>query len=244
MTEPLLSVEGVTAGYGEAVIVRDVALAARPGEIVALLGPNGAGKTTLLRAIAGLVPLRAGAIRLAGARLDGLPPYRIAGLGVATVPEGRRLFPDLSVRENLELGAWPAAARGAAAQTLARVEALFPVLAERRDRPAAVLSGGEQQMAAIGRGLMARPRLLLLDDPFLGLARPVVAAVGRVLRELAREGLTLLAAGQHVRRLLGLADRAYLLDQGRVLVEGPAAELAVHPELRRRLLPWSAEPPG
>jgi ABC-type branched-subunit amino acid transport system ATPase component len=200
MTEPLLSVEGVTAGYGEAVIVRDVALAARPGEIVALLGPNGAGKTTLLRAIAGLVPLRAGAIRLAGARLDGLPPYRIAGLGVATVPEGRRLFPDLSVRENLELGAWPAAARGAAA--------------------------------------------LLLDDPFLGLARPVVAAVGRVLRELAREGLTLLAAGQHVRRLLGLADRAYLLDQGRVLVEGPAAELAVHPELRRRLLPWSAEPPG
>jgi branched-chain amino acid transport system ATP-binding protein len=128
------------------------------------------------------------------------------------------------------------------AETLARVERLFPVLAERRDQPAAGLSGGEQQMAAIGRGLMARPRLLLLDDPFLGLARPVVAAVAAALRELAREGLTLLAAGQHVRRLLALADRAYLLDQGRVLVEGTAAEVAIHPEVRRHLLEWSPEP--
>jgi branched-chain amino acid transport system ATP-binding protein len=242
MTEPLLAVEGVTAGYGEAVVVRDVTLVARPGEIVGLLGPNGAGKTTLLRAIAGVMPLRAGAIRLAGARLDGLRPYRIARLGVATVPEGRRLFGELSVRENLELGAWPAPARAVVAETLARVERLFPVLAERRDQPAAGLSGGEQQMAAIGRGLMARPRLLLLDDPFLGLARPVVAAVAAALRELTREGLTLLAAGQHVRRLLALADRAYLLDQGRVLVEGTAAEVAIHPEVRRHLLEWSPEP--
>jgi branched-chain amino acid transport system ATP-binding protein len=209
---------------------------------VGLRGPNGAGKTTLLRAIAGVMPLRAGAIRLAGARLDGLRPYRIARLGVATVPEGRRLFGELSVRENLELGAWPAPARAVVAETLARVERLFPVLAERRDQPAAGLSGGEQQMAAIGRGLMARPRLLLLDDPFLGLARPVVAAVAAALRELTREGLTLLAAGQHVRRLLALADRAYLLDQGRVLVEGTAAEVAIHPEVRRHLLEWSPEP--
>jgi branched-chain amino acid transport system ATP-binding protein len=240
MTAPLLEVESVTAGYGETVVVRDVTLAAGPGEIVALLGPNGAGKTTLLRAIAGLVPLRDGRIRLAGGRLDGLRPYRIARLGVATIPEGRHLFGELSVRENLALGAWPPPARAAEAETLSRVERLFPILAERRDRPAALLSGGEQQMAAIGRGLMARPRLLLLDDPFLGLARPVVAAVAGVLREMAREGLALVAAGQHVRRLLALADRAYLLDQGRVLAEGSAAELAGHAEVRRRLLEWPA----
>jgi branched-chain amino acid transport system ATP-binding protein len=239
VTGPRLTVEGVAAGYGGALILREVSLEARPGELVALLGANGAGKTTLLRAIAGLLPIRAGAIRLDGAGLAGLPPYRIAGLGVSTIPEGRRLFGDLSVRANLELGAWRAPARRMATATLAEVERLFPILRERRDQPAAVLSGGEQQMAAIGRALMARPRLLLLDDPFLGLARPVVTAVSAVFRELAAGGLTILAAGQHVQRLLTLADRAYLVGEGRVLVEGTGAALLEHPEVRRRLLDWA-----
>jgi branched-chain amino acid transport system ATP-binding protein len=234
-----LEVAGVSVGYGGAVVLREVSLTARPGEFVALIGPNGAGKTTLLRAIVGLVPTGAGVIRLDGTRLGGLPPYRIAALGVSAIPEGRRLFGDLTVRENLELGAYPPAARRHAPATLARVEQLFPLLRERRARPAAELSGGEQQMAAIGRALMARPRLLLLDDPFLGLAGPVIARVSEALRELtATAGLTILAAGQHVRRLLALADRAYLLDVGRVVVEGTGRALLEDASVRRSLLEW------
>ncbi len=244
MTPPLLAVDRVSAGYDGAVVLREVSLEVRPGEFVALLGPNGAGKTSLLRAVTGLLPIRAGAIRLDGARVDGLPPYRIAALGVGATPEGRRLFGDLSVRENLELGAYRPAARREAAATLALVERLFPVLRDKRKQPAAVLSGGEQQMAAIGRALMARPRLLLLDDPFLGLAKPVIAGVCVTLRELTGAGLTILAAGQHVRRLLALADRAYLLDEGRVLVEGPGRDLLGDHHVRRILLEWSPSGAG
>jgi branched-chain amino acid transport system ATP-binding protein len=232
-----LRIEDVEAGYGEALVLRGVSLEVRGGETVALLGPNGAGKTTLLRALTGRLPLRSGAIHLDGVSLDGLPPYRVAALGVATIPEGRRLFDELTVAENLDLGAYLPAARRDAAVTRARLEALFPVLRERRDQPAGLLSGGEQQMVALARGLMARPRLLVLDDPFLGLARAVISAVSAALRALtAEEGLGILAAGQHVRRLLGLADRAYLLDEGRVVVEGPAAALREDPRVRRTLL--------
>jgi branched-chain amino acid transport system ATP-binding protein len=234
---PLLQIEGVEAGYGEALVLRGVSLEVGAGEVVALLGPNGAGKTTLLRAVTGRLPLRAGAIRLSGVSLAGLPPYRIAALGVATIPEGRRLFDELTVAENLDLGAYLPAARREAAATRARLEALFPVLRERRHQPAGLLSGGEQQMVALARGLMARPRLLVLDDPFLGLARAVIAAVCAALRALAADDqLGILAAGQHVRRLLGLADRAYLLDEGRVVVNGPAAALRDDARVRRTLL--------
>jgi branched-chain amino acid transport system ATP-binding protein len=233
----LLQIEDVEAGYGEALVLRGVSLEVRAGEVVALLGPNGAGKTTLLRAVTGRLPLRAGAIRLDGVSLAGLPSYRIAALGVTTIPEGRRLFDELTVAENLDLGAYLPAARREAPATRARLEALFPVLRERRDQPAGLLSGGEQQMVALARGLMARPRLLVLDDPFLGLARAVIAAVGAALRALtADRELGVLAAGQHVRRLLGLADRAYLLDEGRVVVEGPAAALREDARVRRTLL--------
>ena len=232
-----LRIEDVEAGYGEALVLRGVSLEVRGGEVVALLGPNGAGKTTLLRALTGRLPLRGGAIRLDGVSLDGLPPYRVAALGVATIPEGRRLFDELTVAENLDLGAYLPAARREAPATRARLEALFPVLRERRDQPAGLLSGGEQQMVALARGLMARPRLLVLDDPFLGLARAVIAGVSAALRALAaEEGLGILAAGQHVRRLLGLADRAYLLDEGRVVVAGSAAALREDPRVRRTLL--------
>jgi branched-chain amino acid transport system ATP-binding protein len=242
---PLLGVEGVSAGYDGAVVLREVSLAVHPGEFVTLLGENGAGKTTLLRAITGLVAVRAGTIRLDGRRLDGLRPYRIASRGVAAVPEGRRLFGDLTVRENLELGAYLEAARREAAATLDFVERLFPVLRERRDRPAAELSGGEQQMAALGRALMARPRLLVLDDPFLGLAGPVIADVSAALREvIAARRVAILAAGQHVRRLLRLADRVYLLGEGRIVLEGRGDELLRNPHVRRTLLEWGPEPPA
>jgi branched-chain amino acid transport system ATP-binding protein len=232
-----LSIEGVEAGYGEARVLHGVSLEVRAGEVVALLGPNGAGKTTLLRAVTGRLPLRAGAVRLDGVPVAGLPPYRIAARGVATIPEGRRLFDELTVAENLDLGAYLPAARREAAATRARLEALFPVLRERRHQPAGLLSGGEQQMVALARGLMARPRLLVLDDPFLGLARAVTAAVCAALRALTADGeLGVLTAGQHVRRLLALADRAYLLDEGRIVVEGPAAALRDDERVRRTLL--------
>jgi branched-chain amino acid transport system ATP-binding protein len=234
---PRLEVEGVEAGYGEALVLRGVSLEVRAGEVVALLGPNGAGKTTLLRAVTGRLPVRAGAIRLDGVSLGGLPPYRIAALGVATVPEGRGLFDELTVAENVDLGAYLPAARREAAATRARLEGLFPVVRERRDQPAGLLSGGEQQMVALARGLMTRPRLLVLDDPFLGLARPVIAGVCGALRALVADGaLGVLVAGQHVRRLLGLADRGYLLDEGRVVAEGPAAALRDDARVRRTLL--------
>jgi branched-chain amino acid transport system ATP-binding protein len=233
----LLEIAGVHAGYGEALILRGVSLEVRAGEMVALLGPNGAGKTTLLRAVTGRLPVRAGAIRLDGVSLDRLPPYRIAALGVATIPEGRRLFDELTVAENLDLGAYLPAARRGEAATRARLEELFPVLRERRHQPAGLLSGGEQQVVAVARGLVARPRLLVLDDPFLGLARPVIATVCAALRALAADRtLGVLAAGQHVRRLLGLADRAYLLDEGRVVAEGSAGAMREDARVRRALL--------
>ncbi|MBI2469216.1 MAG: ABC transporter ATP-binding protein [Candidatus Rokubacteria bacterium] len=234
---PLLAVERVSVGYDAALVLRGASFEVRRGEFVALLGPSGAGKTTLLRAIVGLLPIRDGAIRLETMRLDGLAPYRIAALGVTAIPEGRRLFDELTVRENLLLGAYLPAARRHAAETLALVERLFPTLRERARDPAAVLSGGEQQMVALGRGLMARPRLLLLDDPFLGLAKPVVGPFCAALRELTDAwGLTILAAGQHVRRLLRLAHHGYLLDEGRVMVEGLGAALLDDPRVRRTLL--------
>jgi branched-chain amino acid transport system ATP-binding protein len=226
----------VAAGYGPAAILHDVSLTVGPGEVVALLGPSGAGKTTLLRAVVGLVPVHAGSVRLGTARLDGLPPHRIAALGVAALPEGRRLFDELSVRENLAIGAYLPAARARAPGALARVERLFPVLAERRQARADALSGGEQQMLAVGRALMASARCLLLDDPLLGLAAPVRRRVAQALRALAdAEGVAVLVAGQHVRTLAAIARRAYVLDAGRVVAEGAGPALLARPEVRALL---------
>jgi branched-chain amino acid transport system ATP-binding protein len=233
----LLSVERISAGYGEALVLWDVSLEVRPREIVAVVGPSGAGKTTLIRTITGLTPLASGAIRLERVRIDGLPPFRIAGLGVTLMPEGRRLFGDLSVDENLSLGAYLPRARTVAAETRLFVERLFPLLRDRRAARAEVLSGGEQQMVALGRSLMACPRLLVLDDPFLGLAKPAVAQLVRALRDLVvTRDMAVLTTGQHVRRLLRLADRAYLLETGRVTAAGAGSTLLADPRVSRALL--------
>ncbi len=241
---PLLEVEGLNAGYGDLLILHGVCLDVREGEFIALVGPNGSGKTTLMRALIGLIPTRGGTIRLRGERINGLPPYMISTLGIACIPEGRQLFNELTVRENLELGAYLPPARAREAETLHLIFRLFPLLEAREQSRADTLSGGEQQMLALARGLMARPRLLLLDDPFLGLARVVIDRFCEALREITREGVTILAAGQHVRRLLRLAHRGYFLDEGRIVRTGTGAELLADERVRRTLLDLAPEKGG
>jgi branched-chain amino acid transport system ATP-binding protein len=212
----MLKVEAIDAGYGRVQVLRRVSLTVAPGELVTIVGPNGSGKTTLLRAVTGLVAVRGGAIMFAGARVDGLPTETIVRRGVALVPEGRDLFTPLTVRENLLLGAF--AVRGGArrerAADVERVLELFPALRPRLAQPAGTLSGGEQQMLAIGRALMARPRLLLLDEPSVGLAPLVIREIFRTLARLRRDGLTILLVEQNARAALRIADRAYALGPG------------------------------
>jgi branched-chain amino acid transport system ATP-binding protein len=236
MSRALLDVDRLRAGYHDLVVLKECSVEVRPGEFVALVGPSGAGKSTLMRTIMGLLTPLAGAIRLDGERIDGLPPYEIAGRGIALIPEGRRLFAPLTVRENLELGAFLPRAHSRKEETLALIFTLFPVLKEKQTAPAEALSGGEQQMLTLARGLMARPRLLCLDDPFLSLAGPVISRFCQAIRSISSDGMTILAAGQHVRRLLRLAHRAYLLDEGRVVLSGPGTELLQDERLRRTLL--------
>jgi len=219
---PLLRLTDVEAGYRDLVAVRDVSLEVRAGEVVALIGANGAGKTTTLRAISGLLPLRRGRIELVGERIDGRAPSRVVARGIAHVPEGRHLFPTMSVRENLELGARDRAGRAAG---LDGVFTLFPRLRERQRQLAGTLSGGEQQMCAIGRGLMARPRLLLLDEPSLGLAPVMVKLIFEVLATINASGTAILLVEQNVARALALAHRAYVVENGRIVLEGPRAAL-------------------
>jgi branched-chain amino acid transport system ATP-binding protein len=222
----MLEVDAVTAGYGEFTALWDVTLRVQRGEAVAVVGPNGAGKTTLMRVISGLARIRAGDLRLDGRSLAGHAPHEIVRQGIAHVPEGRRIFPRLSVEENLKMGGFLPAARRHYGETLARVYELFPVLAERRGQRAGTLSGGEQQMLAIGRALMSRPTLLLLDEPSLGLAPVMVLRLFEMIRRIRREGYTILIVEQNVRQVLSLVDRAYLLEVGRIRVEGRAADLA------------------
>jgi branched-chain amino acid transport system ATP-binding protein len=232
----LLRVEGIEAGYGDLTAVRGVSLTVGQGEIVALIGGNGAGKTTTLRAISGLLRLRAGRIELDGERLDGLPPARIVGRGVAHVPEGRQLFPSMTLLENLELGAGAAADRSQRAETLEWVFQLFPRLRERQRQVAGTLSGGEQQMVAIGRGLMARPRLLMLDEPSLGLAPVVVRAIFDNLVEINRRGMAILLVEQNVLRALMLSHRGYVLENGQIVREGPRETLLADGHIKRAYL--------
>jgi ABC-type branched-subunit amino acid transport system ATPase component len=223
----MLEIDGLAHAYGRHTALRDISIRVHAGEAVAILGANGAGKTTLLNAIAGLLRPNAGSIRFRGSELVGLSAHRVVEEGIATVTETRHLFGPLSVAENLSLGAFTPRARTAAAASTARVFNLFPRLAERRRQTVRTMSGGEQQMVAVGRALMAQPALLLLDEPSLGLAPLVAAELFSVLERVAREGETsILIVEQNARRALKMASRAYLLSLGRIVGEGDATALA------------------
>ena len=232
----MLEVWQLDAAYGELRALAEVSVRVEPGEIVALVGSNGAGKTTLLRSMAGLTRPRAGRIRWRNEDLGHLPPHKVVERGVAMVPEGRRLFGHMTVEENLGLGAFTRRARGERSASLARVYEIFPRLAERRRQRAGALSGGEQQMVAIGRALMTRPALLMLDEPSLGLAPRVVEALLEVLATIHQTGVAVFLVEQNVRAALGLAHRGYLLAHGRVVGEGSGAGLLGDPEVRRAYL--------
>jgi len=232
----VLEVRDLDASYGELRALEGVAVDVGADEIVALVGSNGAGKTTLLRCIAGLTRPRTGRVRWQGEDLTGLPPHLVVERGVAMVPEGRRLFGHMTVEENLGLGAFSARARPERQSTLDHIYEIFPRLAERRRQLAGALSGGEQQMVAIGRALMTRPRLLMLDEPSLGLAPRVVESMLTVLGEVNRAGVGVFLVEQNVRAALGLAHRAYVLEHGRVVGQGPSAEILADPDVRRAYL--------
>ncbi len=232
----MLEIEGLDVAFDDLQALWAVSLRVGRGENVALIGPNGAGKSTLLRTTAGLVrPLR-GEVRLQGEPLMGVRPHAIVERGIVLVPEGRRLFARMTVLENLELGAFTAGARARREETLAWVYQIFPILRERRHQLAGSLSGGEQQMLAVGRGLMARPRLLLLDEPSWGLAPKVVEQIFHVIAEINRTGVTILMVEQNVPAALGMAGRAYILETGRIVAEGAAAELLHRDHVRRSYL--------
>jgi branched-chain amino acid transport system ATP-binding protein len=229
----MLTVDKVTAGYGAFTALWDVSLRVASGEAVAVVGPNGAGKTTLMRVISGMIAPRAGAITFEGRAVGGRPAYDIVGHGIAHVPEGRRIFPALTVGENLKMGAFLPAARKQYGESLARVFTLFPVLAERQAQRAGSLSGGEQQMLAVGRALMSCPKLILLDEPSMGLAPVMVLRLFDLIRRVREEGYTILVVEQNVRQVLKLVDRAYLLEVGRIKMEGRADELAEQDFVRK-----------
>jgi branched-chain amino acid transport system ATP-binding protein len=225
------------AGYGDVQILWSVSLAVASGEAVALIGSNGAGKTTLLRALSGTVPTRGGRVLFKGQDITGLSPDRRVALGLAHVPEGRQVFNGMTVRENLMMGAYTRRDGRAEVQAdLGRVLGLFPVLAERRDQLAGTLSGGEQQMVAIGRGLMGRPELLLIDELSLGLAPVVVERLAEAVREVHRAGTTILLVEQDVQTALEMAARGYVIANGRVAMQGASAELLRSPEIREAYL--------
>jgi len=232
----LLRLEGVDAFYGDLQALADVSFEVRDEEIVALVGANAAGKSTALRVISGLVAPRRGRVLLNDADLTGVPAHARVDRGIVQVPEGRRLFPFMTVTENLLLGAHAQRARGERDQTLAHVYGLFPVLGERRTQLAGSLSGGEQQMCAIGRALMARPRVLMLDEPTLGLAPVLVAKIFETVRVINGQGVTVLLVEQNVRQALTLAHRACVLENGRLVLEGPARDLLGDERLKRAYL--------
>ncbi len=231
-----LSLQGIRAGYGDFQALFDVGLHVQPGEAVGVVGANGAGKTTLLRVISGMLRPSAGSVRFGDADLTALPAHALPAIGIAHVPENRRLFPQLTVEENLRVGAFIPAARKRYAERSAYVFDMFPRLKERRHQLAGTLSGGEQQMCAIGRALMSSPRLLLLDEPSAGLAPLVVAQVFALVERIRAEGLTVLIVEQNVAQVLRVVDRAYVLDAGHVVTEGASAQLASDPMIRSAFL--------
>jgi branched-chain amino acid transport system ATP-binding protein len=232
----VLTLSVVSAGYSAVPAISDVTLAVGDGQAVGLLGANGAGKSTTLRAISGLVRPTSGAITFLGTNITSLPAYEIAALGIAHVPEGRQVFPELTVKENLEIGAYIPAAKAARSRSLDLVFAIFPVLADRRKQLAGTMSGGEQQMLALARGLMLQPRLLMLDEPSLGLAPVMADMVFEKIQEIHALGAGILLVEQNVSRALTLVQRAYVLEGGKVSMEGTCAELANNSKVRAAYL--------
>jgi branched-chain amino acid transport system ATP-binding protein len=235
MSDALLSVGGLVAGYGPVEVLRGIDLDVAAGEIVAVLGSNGAGKSTLNRTISGVLRAKRGSIRFAGSAIEREKPAAIVARGLVHVPEGRCVFPNLTVKQNLDLGSYRRG-RGRREQNRERVFAIFPRLAERRSQRAGTLSGGEQQMLAIGRGLMAEPRLLILDEPSLGLSPLLVEELFALIRRIHAEGIALLLVEQNVVQTLELARRAYILENGAIVLTGNSADVANDPNLKRAYL--------
>ncbi len=232
----MLELDRIQVCYGAATALWDVSIRIGAGELVCVVGPNGAGKTTLIDAIAGLNRITAGTLSMDGCSLNRLPRHQFCDQGIALVPEGRRLFTTMSVRENLELGSYRSAARAHRQQSLERVLAIFPVLKTRLEAPAGALSGGQQQMVAIGRALMAQPRLLLLDEPSLGLAPSIVLEMFKVIQDINQSGVAVLLVEQNVAMALEIARRAYVLEEGRIIATGSPDELMAQPHIRRAYL--------
>jgi branched-chain amino acid transport system ATP-binding protein len=232
----LLEVRNLHVGYGDATAVWDASLDVDAGEIVSVIGPNGAGKTTLINTIAGLLRCRQGELVFDGADMKRVRAHDYCSHGIALVPEGRRLFVKMTVEENLELGCYLPAARAARAQSLERVYGLFPILRDKRAQPAGELSGGQQQMVAIGRALMARPRIVLFDEPSLGLAPTIVDDMFDIIGRVRDDGAAVLLVEQNVLKALGIADRAYVLEQGRIVASGLPDDLLKQPHIREAYL--------
>ncbi|HQE21823.1 MAG TPA: ABC transporter ATP-binding protein [Thermosynergistes sp.] len=232
----MISVKELDAGYGDIQVLRGVSLEINEGEIVSLVGANAAGKSTMVKALSGIIKPWRGQVLFDGVRVDTLEPHEIVELGIVQVPEGRRLFPQMSVLENLLLGAYTPRARRDYEKTLRDIFEMFPILKERQNQLAGSLSGGEQQMCAIGRGLMAKPKLLMLDEPSLGLAPILVAQVLNMVKAIREQGVTVLLVEQNVRQSLALADRGYVLENGRIVIEGPSAALLADDRLRQAYL--------
>ncbi len=231
----MLELRGVTVSYGMIDALKGISLEVRQGEIVALIGANGAGKSTCLMSVSGVVPLRSGGVYFEGEELSGKPVHEIVRMGISQVPEGRRIFPRMTVRENLEMGAF-IKQKGESAGRIKAVYDLFPTLAERRKQLGGTLSGGEQQMLAIGRALMAGPRLLLLDEPSLGLAPIIVSHIMKIIREINASGTTVLLVEQNAKAALRLAHRAYVMETGKVVMEGEASSLEKDDRIRKAYL--------
>ncbi|MFZ4722302.1 MAG: ABC transporter ATP-binding protein [Phycisphaerales bacterium] len=221
----MLQVQGLCAGYGPIDVLHEVGLEVRAGEIVSLIGANGAGKSSTLRCISRILRARAGSLRFEGRDLGALPAHEVVACGLAHVPEGRRIFPRLTVRENLEMGAYRRADRDGIAKDLQHVHALFPILRDRERQQGGTLSGGEQQMLAIGRALMSRPRMLMMDEPSMGIAPILVARIFEAVKQLRAEGMTILLVEQNARAALRLSDRAYVMETGRITLAGTGGEL-------------------
>jgi branched-chain amino acid transport system ATP-binding protein len=232
VTAPKLMIRGLQAGYGDVQVLWDISLDVSPGEIVSIIGSNGAGKSTVMRCASGLLPVRAGTIEIDGKPMAGSGPADFVRAGIAHVPEGRRLFSAMSVRDNLLMGAYLREDRADVAADLERAYEMFPILAERRSQDAGTMSGGEQQMCAIARGLMSRPSLLLIDELSLGLAPRIVEQLSERLVEINRTGVAILLVEQDVMAGLELANRGFIVDRGRVTLSGPARELAGNPAVR------------